>query len=155
MNDFYKKGITALEIIIVLGVVGVLLALILPNFSKIREDQVVKSAASDILSAISKARSQTLASVESSEYGVRFESDRVIIFKGKVYSSGAPDNEIISIYSPASISNVTLGGVSGNSGDMYFNRLYGVPSLTGTITISTSSISKTITISATGITSIN
>jgi hypothetical protein len=86
---------------------------------------------------------------------VHFQSDSVIIFKGKVFSAGAGDNETIGIITPASITNVTLGGTSGTSGDVYFNRLYGVPNVSGTVTISTTSLSKIITLSATGVVSVN
>jgi formate-dependent phosphoribosylglycinamide formyltransferase (GAR transformylase) len=40
--------------------------------------------------------------------------------------------------------------VSSTSGDVYFNRLSGSPSTTGTVTIYSPSFSKVITISATG-----
>ncbi len=155
MNNFYKKGISAVEVMVVLAVIVVLIAVVVPQFSKIREHQVLKAAVSDVLSALNKARAQTLASVDSSEYGVRFESDQVLIFKGTSFSAGSPDNQSVSFTSPASIVNVTLGGVSGTSGDVYFNRLYAVPSATGTVTISTGSYSKIITISASGLSSVN
>lgn len=155
MKNIYNKGITALEIILVLSVLSVIFLIVIPRFSAIREAQVLKSGTENILSSINKARGYTLSSLNSSEYGVHFQSDKVIIFKGKVFSAGAGDNENISITDPAVISNVTLGGVSGSSGDFYFNRLSGAPSATGTITISTSSYSKVITISATGSASSN
>jgi hypothetical protein len=120
-----------------------------------RENQALKNAVSDILSSLNKAQSQTLASVNSSSYGVHFQADKVIIFKGTVFSTGDANNETIGLTSPASISNVTLGGVSSTSGDMYFNRLSGAPSTTGTITVSTTSYSKIITVSATGVASSN
>jgi len=155
MKNFYKQGITALEIIIVLAVLAVVFAIVIPQFSKIRENQVLKSTTSDILSNLNKARAQTLASVNSSSYGVHFQSDEVIIFKGTVFSDGDANNETTNIIAPATISNVTLGGVSGNSGDVYFNRLSGSPNQTGTVTVSTPFFSKTITISATGAVSEN
>jgi prepilin-type N-terminal cleavage/methylation domain-containing protein len=155
MKNFYKKGLTVIEILMVIAILAILAAIILPQFSKMRENQLLKNAISDILSSLNKAQSQTLASVNSSEYGVHFQSDRVIIFKGKVFSSSAEDNETILIGEPVGISNVTLGGVSGASGDMYFNRLSGAPSATGTVAVSASSISKIITIFATGTVSLN
>lgn len=155
MKKTCNKGYTVIEILIVAVILGAMLAIALPQFSKIKENQVVKSAVDDTLSAIDKAKSQTLSSLNSSEYGVHFQSDKVIIFTGKVFSAGASGNETINITTPASISNVTLGGVSGTSGDLYFSRLTGVPSATGTVTISSSSYSKTITISATGVSSSN
>ena len=143
------------EILIVIAVLGIIFAVVLPQFSKSREMQVLKSTISDVLSVFEKAKSQTLASMDSSEYGVRFESDKVIIFKGTVFVSDDDNNEIINIISPAMISDVTLNGISGSSGSLYFNRLSGIPSKTGTITISTSSYSKIITISATGSANVN
>ena len=169
MSDYYKikkacslsrivgsrRGVTVIEVLIVLFIIGVLISLVLPEFSKIKENQVLKNGLGNILSSINKARGATLSSLNSSEYGVHFESDKVIIFKGKVFSAGVSDNETILITSPASITNVTLGGVSGTSGDMYFNRLSGAPNTTGTLTIGTNSYSKIITISATGAVSAN
>ncbi len=155
MNFLYKKGFTILELIIVVAIVAVLLVMVIPQFSRIKENQVLQSATSDVMSTLSKSRSETISSVNSSEYGVHFQSDKVIIFKGKTYSAGASDNEVITISTPASISNVTLGGVSSTSGDIYFSRLSGAPSAVGTVTVSTSSFSKTITISATGSVSVN
>jgi len=153
MKNFYKKGITFIELLVVLAVIGVMAAIIIPQFSKMRENQVLKSGVQDILSSLDKARSQTLASLNSSEYGVRFQTDKIIIFKGTSFPANDPSNESINITSPASISNVTLNLVSGIPGEMYFNRLSGSPSKTGTITVSTPSYSRIITIYATGVAS--
>ena len=155
MKKNLQNGMTALEVIIVIIIFIIITSAVLAQFSKLKEAQSLKSATSEIISAIARAQTETLGSVDSSEYGVHFQSDKVIIFKGTTYSSGSSSNETILISSPVSISNVTLGGVSGVSGDMYFNRLYGVPSATGTVTVSTSSTSKIITISATGQASLN
>ena len=152
MKNFYNKGITVLEIVIVLAIIALLVAIVLPQFSKTRENQVLKNAVADIVSALNKASSQTLSSVNSSEYGVHFQSDKVIIFTGTVFSGGAGDNEIINIIAPATISNISL---TGGAVDIYFNRLSGTPSKTGTVTITSGSTSNIITIGATGIVSIN
>ena len=148
MENFYKQGITVMELLIVLAVLGIIFSVALPQFSKTRELQVLKSGVNDILSSINKARSQTLSSLNSSEYGVHFQADKVIIFKGIVFSAGATDNEIINITSPASIENFTFA-----EGNIYFHRISGAPSATGIVTISTTNYSKIITISATGMAS--
>ena|SRR3990167_8540710 len=146
-----KRGITVAELLVVVAVIGLVVLVVLPKFSNIKENAVLKTAVNDVLSSINKAKNQTLSSLNSSEYGVHFQSDKVIIFKGKIFSAGTSTNEIIDIASPATITNVTFGGVSGTSGDMYFNRIYNAPSTTGTVTIATSSYSKIITIYATGV----
>ncbi len=152
MKNFYKQGITILEVMIVLSVIAILIAVITPQFSKMRENQTVKNAVADVISTLSRARSMTLASIDSSAYGVHFESGHAIIFKDISYSAGAPENEIVDITSPATISNISL---TGGGSDVYFNRLSGAPSKTGTVTISSTNFSKIITISATGAASSN
>lgn len=155
MKNFYQKGMTIMELLVIVTVIGILVLIVLPQFSKIRENQVLKSGVQDILSSINKARAQTLSSLDSSEYGIYFQIDKVIIFKGIDFSENSPDNEIINIVSPASITNVILNDVGGSSGNLYFNRLSGSPSKTGDVTISTTSYSKIITISATGVASVD
>ncbi len=152
MKNFYKKGITAVEALIVIAVLGLMFMIVFPQFAKSRENQVIKAGVQDILSSIDKARVNTLSSLNSSEYGIHFEANAVIIFKGTVFSSGSQDNETVDIISPANISNISL---IGGANDFYFHRLTGAPSATGTITISSPSFSKIITISATGIASVN
>lgn len=155
MQNFYQKGMTLLEIVVVVSIFGILVSVVLPQLSRMKENQVIKNTTGDIVSALHNAQSQSLASVNSLEYGVHFQSDKVIVFKGETFSSGAQDNVVLNITSPSSISNVTLAGVSSTSGDIYFQHLSGAPSKIGTVTISTTSISKIITISATGAVSVN
>ncbi len=148
----FKKGNTMQEILLVVAILMVILFITLPAFRSSRDQQVLKSTTLEVYSSINKARSQALASLDSSEYGVHFQSDQVVIFKGTSYSSNDPDNEIINVSSPASISNINL---SGGGSALYFSRLYGEPNKTGTITILVGSTSKNITISATGIVSVD
>jgi len=148
----FKKGFSILEIIIVLAILILLMVLILPSFKTIRNNQIIKSTASDVFSALDKARSQSLSSIDSMEYGVHFQSDKIVVFKGTTYSAVDVNNEEVSITSPASISDISL---TGGAVDVYFDRLSGAPNKTGTITISLDSSSKVITISATGAASMN
>jgi type II secretory pathway pseudopilin PulG len=145
-----QKGLSSLEIIVAAAILGLVVAVTLPQFSKSRERQVLSGAVGDALAALNTARADTLGSLESSSYGVRFEPSRITIFKGTSFTAGAAENTEIGISSPAAISNVTLGGASGSTGSIYFNRLSGNPSTSGTVTISTPSYSKVISISATG-----
>lgn len=155
MKHIFTKGFSVVETLVVLAGIALVVALIVPQFYKIRERETLKSGVENTVGALDKARNKTLASVASSSYGVHFQSDRVVIFRGVVYSANDVNNETIVLTTPASISNVTLGGVSASSGDVYFNRIYGTPNTTGTVTISTGNYSKIITISNTGSASSN
>ena len=149
------SGFTFLEIIIVITIVSIILAVAIPQLSKVKNVQILKSSSEDIISVLNKARSETMASLNSQEYGVRFEINKIIIFTGTSYVPDAASNEIINISSPATISSISLtGGVS----EVYFNRLTGTASNTGNIVVSIASnpnLTKTISISATGGVSIN
>ena len=155
-----KKGIAIVEILTIVAVVSILTITVLPGFSKIRKIQILKSTTEDVISIIEKARSQTLASLDSSNYGVHFESDKIIIFKGTSFSPGNVDNKQINIMSPVTISNCTIivscsPSTNGNA-SLYFNRLTGLPNRSGTLTISAPGISdKIVTISGVGHASVN
>ena len=145
-----NKGISGIELILVAAILGILMAVVMPEFGRSRERATLDGAVGDILSTVSEARSKTLGSVNSSSYGVHFTPNEVIIFKGTSFSAGDPNNEEVSIVSPAAITNVTLGGVSASSGNFYFQRISGSPSKSGTVTISSPAYSKIITLTATG-----
>lgn len=147
-----KRGMTLIEILIVIGILSVIFSIIFVQLSKIKEKQSLNTGITSIIFALNKASSKTLASFESSEYGVHFLSNKVIIFKGKVFIENASDNEVIEILPPAYISNIELtGGLS----DIYFNRLTNMPSVFGTISITTGLFLKIITISSTGAISVD
>lgn len=146
-----NKGISLIEIIIAIAILIILISVSTSSFVGIKENQVLKNNTEDILLLLNKARSQTLASLDSSEYGIYFSQSQAILFKGKVYSDGALGNEVINITTPVTISNISLGGTNA----FYFNRLSGLPNTSGSITISNSNTNKIITISATGIISVN
>jgi Tfp pilus assembly protein FimT len=145
-----RRGITFIEVVIIIAIIGIISLIAIPRFLEIKNLQILKNASSDIVSSLSKARSETMGSLDSSSYGVHFQSDKIIIFRGTSFTDNDSENENINIITPATISDISLtGGVS----DIYFNRLIGSPSVTGTITVSISgdaSLTKTITISATG-----
>ncbi len=150
--EHYKKGFALIELLVVLAIIVILIAVVLPSLERMKQYQVLKSAVADISSTLDKAKSQTLSSINSSEYGVHFESDKVVLFAGTVYSASDSTNEVTAISSPISISSISL---TGGATDIYFDKLSGAPNKTGTVTVSSASQSKTITISATGAISSN
>ncbi|MFA6524559.1 MAG: hypothetical protein WC264_03310 [Candidatus Paceibacterota bacterium] len=149
---FNQKGLTIIEILFVIGIIVIIFMVVIPSFGRFRQVQTLKTTSEDVLSALDKARSNALTSIDSSEYGIHFQSDKIVIFKGTVYSSLDPNNENINIISPATISNINIFG---GGSEIYFNRLSGTPDKTGMITVSVISSSKIITISATGASSVD
>jgi prepilin-type N-terminal cleavage/methylation domain-containing protein len=154
INFKKQKGFTFIELLISLAVTALLLAIIIPSFSKFRNEQALKAGTEDILSTINDARTRTLASYNSSVYGVHFTSSSVTLFTGSSYSSGSSTNEVKDLSLAVAISTSLAGGTS----DVVFDRLTGATSNYGTLTIQAvndTSRTRTITISKTGVISAN
>ncbi|MBI2610234.1 hypothetical protein HYW53_03655 [Candidatus Giovannonibacteria bacterium] len=141
---------TLIENIFVILIVFALAAVIIASFMRLNENNALAEAHANILGLLSDARARTLASESNSSYGVHFEADRAVFFKGALYDSSDASNEIYLLPSVLTVSSISLGGAS----DVIFARLSGNSSAAGTLTIqsvSDSSKSRTISIYATGI----
>lgn len=148
MKNIFQKGITVLELLIVIAIFGILAVVILPQFSKMRDKQVFNNSINTIVDTISKAKSETLASLDGYNYGVQFENNRVIIFRGNVFNSQDVNNRIYSLTSPSSITNISL---SGGGSNLYFNKFSGLPNKSGSVTLTLGNMVKVISINSLGV----
>lgn len=148
------KGFTMLELLIVLAVVFTLFAAVTVPFSSYRETQALNAAAEEIASLLNEARASSVASRESSQYGVHFEAARAVLFKGTTWSAApAAYNKEFILDSALTIASTTLAD-GGN--DIVFEPLTGETLQYGTVTLRSkrdASKQKTVTILRTGVTS--
>jgi len=145
------NGFTLLEILIVISIILVIVVMGASSLPSFRTTTELNSSAEDGMSLLLNARSKTLSSHEESQFGVHFETDRVVLFKGTAYSSTSPDNKIVLFPARISLSTTTLAG-GGN--DVLFKRLTGETDNYGTIVLrltSDASTTKTIRIEKTGV----
>ncbi len=152
INTNKKKGFSIIEILIVLGIITIIVAIIVSTFSLFGRAQALEKDTETVIESLEQARSQTLSSLDASQYGVHFGTNKVTIFTGTTYSSSASSNVDMALSSSDTILTVTI---SGGGNDIVFNRLTGetVQNGTSTIIISspTSSRTKTVTIYKTGL----
>jgi type II secretory pathway pseudopilin PulG len=156
-----NKGVSIVEILIVISIIIAIGAIVALNLSKFRDEQALKNTTVDIVTLLNKARQNTLSSLNSNNYSVHFESDKAVLFSGTTYSSSSSDNDPI-IFSSAVTIPATGGiNISGGGSDINFKRLTG-DVINGTISstiiielVSNPSRQKTITINKTGIISSN
>lgn len=148
----YKKGLTIIEVLIGIFIIISITTVVFMNFSNFRNEQSLKNTEADIISLLNKARQNTLSSKNSTNYGVHFLSDRVVLFTGLTYTENAITNETVLFNSPVVVKEI--GGINlGGGSDVIFERLTG-ETIGGNVIIELSndvSKYKTIVINKTGI----
>ncbi len=146
-----KKGLTLLEIILVLAVIAIISGILLGAFASFREAGQLTETHSSIIGILKDARSRALASKGNSNYGAHFEETKTVLFKGSAYSSSDLSNETYLLPAGIKISAISL---TGGAVDTIFTRLLGTTTASGSITIASrrnGGQSKTITIFSTGV----
>lgn len=155
MNYLQQRGFTLIELLVVITILVTLSAVSVTVFSKFSTSRVLTGSIQTVLSILDEARTLTLASKGGYQYGVHFETTKIVLFKGTIYSSSDPDNDVTVLQTTVEISNITLTG-SGN--DVIFSRLTGKTNQDGTVRfslVSDSNSSSTINIQTTGIAEVN
>lgn len=152
-----NKGITLIEIIIIISIIGIISAIVIPNLSKFNKQQALKNTTEDIISLLNEARNNTVSSKNSTNYGVRFLRDKAILFPGLSYTDSML-NKQIDFDLAVEISET--GGINLNGGgeDIVFSRILGDTDNYGTIIvqlISDTTQQKVINVSKTGVVSAN
>ncbi len=150
-----SHGFSLIELLIVLVIVVLMTSIIAISLSSYTKKQALEGGVRTIVSELSDARSRTLSSQGSIQYGVNLQNNRVVLFRGTVYDVSDSANEIIDLDSRVQIETTAVSG-GGNS--VIFQRLTGETSESGTITVSLISdptIEKVITIQKTGLVSYN
>lgn len=156
MNISKNKGITLIEVLIIIAIITIILSIVNISLTSFHNEQVLKNTTIDMVSLINKAKQNTLSSLDSTNYGVHFDTDKAVLFTGATYSSGASTNQISLFDSKVRIPS--SGGLNiGGGSNVVFERLTG-DTIGGTITLqltSDASKQKIITISKTGLVSSN
>lgn len=148
MRLFFQKGISVLEIVIIIAIVGALAAVITLPFNSFRQNQALQNTTNGVVSLLEQARTQTLAGVGNTNYSVHIESGQAVLFTGNTYTSGASTNVVFSYENPITLGTLSLQGGGSN---VTFDRLTGKTSQYGTIQLVLSaSRTTTITVSSTG-----
>ena len=149
-----NSGFSLVEIIVAMAIGAVLVAVIVVSFSSFRNSKTVDITADQILAVINEARVKSVSSEDYSRFGVHFETNRVMFFKGNIFTEPNPAN-IETILSPLmEISDISL---SGGGVDIVFQKLTGKTGNSGSLRVRLKSDNnkyKTISVKSTGIANI-
>jgi len=145
------RGITLVELSVVISILALIALITWGSFSSLNQSQILDKEASNVLTILQRARNLTLASKDASQYGVYFDTDKVVIFKGDEYDPVSLDNEVVSLHPETRVESLDLAG---GSEYVVFARLTGVTAQSGTTTLSlvkSPSTIKNIVIFSTGL----
>ncbi len=138
------NGFTLIEVLIVVGIVMILVGLVVAGFSIFRKEADLGHTAEEIISALRLAQNKTLASEAAEQYGVHFETNKYVLFKGTVYNASATDNVIFNL--PFNVEIDTIG-LAGGQSEAIFERVSGLTEKFGQISLRLKSdLSQTKTI---------
>lgn len=149
MNN--KSGFSAIELIIVIGILSLLSVGFLSAYRAFNEKRSLEVGAENVASLLKQAHSLTLSSKNDDVYGVHLETARAVLFKGSVFVEPNPDNVEYIMPPLVLITQIMLMGSSSN---VVFERLSGETSQYGTTTLSlttNASSTKNIIINQTGL----
>ncbi len=139
-----------LELLVAISITFILCAISVSVFSRLSNSTSLDRDANIVLSYISKARTKAIDSVDSLAHSVNFASTSVKVYSGTSITT-ASLKETYRLPSGTSITSVSL---SNGTTSLYFNKLTGNPSATGSITLRRAGENVVIRIYATGITEI-
>jgi len=115
-------GFALIELLTVIGIILILASFLFPQLNLFKSRNILDSTAQEIISALRLAQNKTVASEGASSFGVHFETDKFILFKGTIYDSAASDNKAYALAPSLIIDNLDL---ENNSAEIIFERLTG------------------------------
>ena len=145
-----NKGVSLIELLITISVVIFLIGTSIVSYRFFEKGAELENTAQHILATLKLAQTKTLASEDASPYGIHFEADKYILFKGDIYQPSAVDNQIHQLANRLEIYDIDLAD-GGN--DIVFQRISGQANQNGTTSlriISQPTRTKTITIRSSG-----
>ncbi len=144
----YSKGISIIEVLTVIAILGIVTAISLPMFRSLANSQSLDKEANVVVSFVNKSRDNAINSLDFLQHGVSFASSTVTIFYGNNPVTSATSTTY-TLESQNTIWNVNFA--NGQS-YLYFDKLTGKPNTSGTLKVKHGGqTEKIITIYATGL----
>lgn len=140
-----REGFTLIEILIAIAIITILAGMGLWISMDVYRNYSYRSEKETFISAIQKARLESMVNLNESAHGIRVESDKYIIFRGSSYSASSSFNRTIVPSGP-----VTITGNPSLPQDIVFDQLSGTTSSSGTLTVSDSVRTAVISINNEG-----
>lgn len=100
MQIFKMKKILGFTLVEILVAISIMLLIATISFFSLKpyiKKERINNEVRVLTSFLQEARSKTLSAKESEQYGIRTETNQIILFKGASYSAGNPNNVVHNI----------------------------------------------------------
>lgn len=125
----HQRGFTIVELLVVLVIMGFLLAFSVVGVTRYAAYQTLSAEATEVYGFVRETREKTLADADA-VFGVHIATSTITRFRGPVYDPATSTNETLTL------DTVTLTpALATTNNTIYFQRLTGAPSATGTIAV--------------------
>lgn len=132
LNVKLKKGFTLIEVLTMVGILIILTSISIPAFRFFQKETDLNNTTEEIINNLRLAQGKTLSSEGASQYGVRFETGKYILFKGTNYNPLALDNEIHELPQGIEIYGIDIAG---GGSEAVFSRLTGATNQFGNFSL--------------------
>ncbi len=142
------RGFTTLELMVVIAAIAMVAAFASPFLAGGLFRRDASSSAALAVDALREAQSAVMSGKNGARYGVHFEADRFVLFRGAAYASGDSLNAVRLLDGGVRIGPITL---TGGGSDVHFSDRRGVPTESGTVVFTAAAGSPiTVTVGAAG-----
>lgn len=132
------------EMMLVIGILVIIAGLAIPFYQSFQISSALDNAGQEIIQSLRNAQSKAMSSQGLSSYGVHFDTNQFVIFKGNIYNPVDAENEIFEV---ANTVDITSNG----SYNVVFSVGEGLPDAQPIITVTSSNNkSKSISINELG-----
>lgn len=135
-------GFTTTEMLLVVGIMTIITAVAAPLYVALNNSNQLDAATSALVQDLYQAQSHSRNQSQDSSWGVAVNGQNIILFSGTSYASRNPANDVTYVVP----SGVTIGGTT----QIVYSALYGLPTSTGSFTLSAGGKTNTVTINSKG-----
>ncbi|MBD3311548.1 MAG: hypothetical protein GF349_03560 [Candidatus Magasanikbacteria bacterium] len=125
-----NSGVSIVELLVVVGITLILAATAVPIYGNLQVSAQINENSAQIVQAMRIAREKSVSGNNNSRYGVKFESDRYILYQGSSYPSRNSDYDREVVLNEALVISSTF-----TNDEINFSKGSGLPDQSGTTTL--------------------